>query len=270
MIDKDLQQQLRERFNPDGSDLRRLQLEMLKMLVWFDDFCKKHDIRYWISSGTLIGAVRHGGYIPWDDDLDIDMMREDYEKLKKAMFQEEHPDYVLQDNESDPGYFFSYGKLRHKHSLMEETNRYDRIFNMKGMFMDILTFEKMPRILNKIACLSVGHCYKILNRKGISDEKALRKVQRIYAFNKHLLFPILRLLAKLSPTKWRLRSPGIPYKSRTTEAEVFPLSHVEFEGYSFPAPRDTHSYLTRMYGDYMHLPDLENLHPHFTKYEIYK
>lgn len=268
MIDKDLQQELRARFNPDGSDIRTLQLEMLKMLLWFDDFCKKHNIRYWLSSGTLLGAVRHGGYIPWDDDLDIDMMREDYDKLKAAMLNLDDPDYALQDNESDPGYFFSYGKLRHKHSLMEETNRYDRIFNMKGMFIDILTFEKMPRILNKIACMSVGHSYKILNRPGISDEKALRKVQRIYRFNKHLLFPTLRLIAKCAPTKWRFRSPGIPYKSRTTNDEVFPTTQIEFEGHSFPAPRDTHSYLTRMYGDYMQLPDIENLHPHFATFTI--
>ena len=63
---------LRQRFNPEGSVLRQHQLRMLELLKVIDCICKKHDIPYWLSSGTLIGAARHKGFIPWDDDLDID------------------------------------------------------------------------------------------------------------------------------------------------------------------------------------------------------
>jgi hypothetical protein len=70
-------EELRERYNPEGSLLRRQQTRMLEILLEVDRICQKHDIRYWLSSGTLIGALRHDGFIPWDDDLDIEMMRED-------------------------------------------------------------------------------------------------------------------------------------------------------------------------------------------------
>ena len=79
------QDELRARFNPDGSLLRRQQLRMLDILLEVDKICKKHDIRYWLSSGTLIGAMRHDGFIPWDDDLDIEMLRSDYVRLMKVL-----------------------------------------------------------------------------------------------------------------------------------------------------------------------------------------
>ena len=70
MILPELQEQLRTEYNPDGSILRRQQMKMLDILLRVDKFCKEHDIKYWLSSGTLLGAVRHGGFIPWDDDDD--------------------------------------------------------------------------------------------------------------------------------------------------------------------------------------------------------
>ena len=72
---------LRARFNPDGSLLRCQQLRMLEMLEAFDDICRRHHIRYWLSSGTALGCARHQGFIPWDDDLDVEMLREDYVRL---------------------------------------------------------------------------------------------------------------------------------------------------------------------------------------------
>jgi lipopolysaccharide cholinephosphotransferase len=71
------QESLRQRYNPDGSLLRRQQMRMLDILLEVDRICKKNDIPYWLSSGTLIGAMRHDCFIPWDDDLDIEMMRKD-------------------------------------------------------------------------------------------------------------------------------------------------------------------------------------------------
>ena len=82
MIDPKLQAELRARFNPDGSDLREAQLRMLGLLKFLDDICKKNGLEYWLDSGTLIGAARHGGFIPWDDDVDVCMMKKDADKLK--------------------------------------------------------------------------------------------------------------------------------------------------------------------------------------------
>ena len=101
-------EELRKRFNPEGSLLRRQQMRMLDILIEVDKICKKHDIRYWLSSGTLIGAVRHNGFIPWDDDLDIEMMRSDYLRLMKVLPSELPEWLALQNDETDPNYFFFY------------------------------------------------------------------------------------------------------------------------------------------------------------------
>ena len=77
MISQSVHNALRDKYSPYGSPLRRQQMRMLEILLEIDRICKRHGIQYWLSSGTLIGAARHGGFIPWDDDLDIEMMRED-------------------------------------------------------------------------------------------------------------------------------------------------------------------------------------------------
>ena len=89
----EMNEELRKRFNPEGSMLRRQQMRMLEILLEVDRICKKHDIPYWLSSGTLIGAMRHDGFIPWDDDLDIEMLRSDYLRLMEVL-PKELPDWL--------------------------------------------------------------------------------------------------------------------------------------------------------------------------------
>ena len=110
MISPELQLKLRERFNPEGSMLRRQQQRMLDILLYVDKVCRENDIRYWLSSGTLLGAVRHGGFIPWDDDLDIEMLKEDYEKFMRVFV--DNDDYVLQTRHNDKYYLLPFAKLR--------------------------------------------------------------------------------------------------------------------------------------------------------------
>jgi hypothetical protein len=99
-------EELRQRYNPDGSQLRRHQMRMLDILIEVDRICKKHHISYWLSSGTLIGALRHNGFIPWDDDLDIEMMRSDYLRLMEVLPQELPEWLALQSDKTDPAYFY--------------------------------------------------------------------------------------------------------------------------------------------------------------------
>ena len=85
MIDQNTQKTMNSQYNPEGSVLRNIQLNLLDILVEFDRVCRKNGIRYWLDSGTLLGAMRHGGFIPWDDDLDICILRKDYRKLIRIL-----------------------------------------------------------------------------------------------------------------------------------------------------------------------------------------
>lgn len=262
-------QALRERFNPEGSALRRQQHRMTEMLLAVDRVCRKHNIPYWLSSGTLLGAVRHGGYIPWDDDLDIELLRPDYEHLMRVLPDELPADMVLQTHETDPGYFFLFAKVRDTHSYLSESNRYDRIFRHRGIYIDIFPFEKAPLPLHWISCRAHGFTYKIMKNPRHSDEEARRRVMRLVKLNTRFTFPVLRALSALWPTRLVRYGWGVPYSDPRHLDDIFPLSTVCFEGYDMPAPRDCNAYLTRKFGDYMQLPDLDKLHPHCDEIEFY-
>ena len=253
--------ELRERFCPDGSLLRRQQERMLEMLLVFDEICRRHNIPYWLSSGTLLGAVRHGGFIPWDDDMDVEMLRQDYLRLLEVLPGELPENLAWQSHETDPNYFFSFGKLRDRRSHLEETNRYDRVFKEQGIFIDVFVLERSPLWLHKLSCDTLGHVYKIL-RTSTDDEKAMRSVLRWHKFNHGLLYPVFRFLSRFSSKEFVRHTFGVPYHGSRRLADVFPLSVAQFEGHEFPVPHDCHAYLTRMFGDYMKLPDLDDIHPH--------
>lgn len=254
---------LKARFNPEGSLIRRQQKRMTEMLVCFDRICRKHGIHYWLCSGTLLGCVRHGGYIPWDDDLDVEMLRGDYLQLLRILPKELPDNLQLQTPETDDGYFFAYAKLRDKRSHMQEINRYDRIFRMQGVYIDIFPMEPAPQWLRWISCRTLGRTYKVLNNPRYDDEEARRRVRRIWRFNQRFVFPILRAVARLCPVGEKVRySYGIPYDDVRRRSYLFPLSRAKFEGYDMPVPHDCDPYLRDKFGDYMRLPNLDEMHPH--------
>lgn len=259
---------LKKRFNPEGSLLRRQQHRMTEMLLFIDKVCKKHGIPYWLSSGTLLGCVRHGGYIPWDDDLDIEMLRKDYMRLMEVLPKELPENYALQTHDTDPNYIFAYAKLRDKKSYLEETNHYDRIFKYRGIYIDIFPFEKSPLLLHWISCRAHGFIYKVLNNRRNTDEVAIRKVNRIFRFNEKVTFPLLRALSAFYPSKLVRYSFGVPYSDTRRMEDIFPLTTAKFEGYDMPVPRDCHAYLSRKFGNYMQLPNIDELHLHVYKMEI--
>lgn len=95
--------------------LRQLQCVQLELLMEVDRICKKCDIQYNIIAGTLLGAIRHGGYIPWDDDADVALLRSEYEKFRNACKTElDKTRFYFQDHRNTKGYRWGYGKLRRK------------------------------------------------------------------------------------------------------------------------------------------------------------
>ncbi len=258
-----------ERFNPEGSLLRRQQMRMLEILLEVDRICKKHDIPYWLSSGTLIGAMRHDGFIPWDDDLDIEMMRKDYLRLM-AVLPKELPEWLaLQNSDTDPNYFYFYAKVRDRRSRMLEQNGYDRLWQEQGIYIDIFPMEQHPIWLHKLTEKTVGHMYKIW-RTSTDDKKAIKSVRRIFDFNNKWLFPCLRALLSIFNFHFSIITSGmgIPFHNPRYMEEIFPLTTHLFEGHQFPVPGNADAHLRRIYGDYLQLPNLEKLALHVGKLEF--
>lgn len=267
MISQALHDSLRAKYSPDGSPLRRQQERMLELLCEIDRICKKHGICYWLSSGTLIGAVRHGGFIPWDDDLDIEMMREDYDRLMDILPTELPSTMALQNHRTDHTYFFFYAKVRDRRSLLSEGNNYDRMWKEQGIYIDIFPLEYQPISIHKISEKTAGHMYKIW-RTCTDDNLGIRKVMRLFHFNRRFVFPLLRLLCSISGTDVITSGMGIPYHNPRFAKDIFPLATLKFEGREFPVPHNYDHMLRLMYGDYMQLPPEERITTHCVRLEF--
>ena len=261
------QEELRARFNPDGSLLRRQQMVMLEMVKELDRICKKHGIPYFLFGGTLLGAIRHNGFIPWDDDLDVGMMRKDYLKLLKLLPSELPDNIALQTNDVDKNYFYFFAKLRHRGSFLDEEN-YDRVFKERGIYIDIFPFDKMRFWTHRLAEPLQGHTFKIF-RTGKNDVLSMRKIRAITWVNRHISFPFLRFISKITYGKTLTYDYGIPFHLVYDINDIFPLKTHVFEGLNLPVPVNSDSILSNLYGDYMQLPNLDHLVPHVQKLEFY-
>lgn len=251
---------LRRRFSPAGSQLRLLQDRMLKMLVQVDEFCSAHGIRYWLSSGTCLGAIRHGGFIPWDDDVDIEMRKEDYERFVKLFHNFNGLEIQTPDN--DPLYSSPYAKIRDKYSIVSEADGSDVNYSFRGAFIDVFCIED---ISDFSAHLSL-HLRWRLSMYG--KRVSMTKMQRIvFLLRKKFIYkvviPCLRLLDTFLPRRLQYTyGTGFISEHRAAE-DVSSIIRVPFETVMLPVPRGYHGYLQKLYGNYLQLPDLDSIKPHF-------
>ena len=260
------QEELRRRFNPDGSPLRRQQLRMLELMDLLDQICRRHDIPYFLYGGTLLGAIRHNGFIPWDDDLDVGFLRRDYLRLMKVLPQELPDDVALQTNDTDKNYFYFFGKLRDRHSFLDEGN-YDSVFRERGIFIDLFPFCRQRLWTHLLAEPLQAHCFKIF-RTSSNKDQAMRKIRAITWTNKHLTFPVLRFISRVTGGKTLTYDYGMPFHIVYDERDIFPLTTHDFEGLQLSVPGNYHRMLTTQFGDYMQLPDLNHLTGHVQRLEF--
>ena len=263
-----------------SEEFRRMQLVGLEILTEVDRVCRKHNINYVIFCGTLLGAVRHKGYIPWDDDADIAMLREDYEKFKAVLHDINPAICFVQDHETDPEYRWGYTKVRRTGTSYIRLGQ-EHLKNKTGIFIDIFPMDDVPnsiagQIFQDFYCYC---CRKILwSEVGKYQEKGIKKYffRLISHINKDRVFKWIDHYVKKSnngtPNRVRnLLFPAIgklyihnPIKDRYGMPKEWFLERAkyEFEGHKFYGTKDYDAILKYTYGDYMTPPPIEKREQH--------
>lgn len=258
-------QQLRSQYNPDGSDLRQVQLRMLQLLITFDNICRKHNLRYWLSFGTLLGAARHNGFIPWDDDTDVCMPREDAIKLKSLMGNRIYNNQlILQTKETDPHYInSSWMTIRDIKSEYIQDSDLHNSLKYRGLQIDIFIIDEgLSPLLKKISTYYQTHLIwgPWLNRK----ERIFRPTVKVF----HSLFErvISPLFRSIKFNKDLDIGYGCPFGKPVPSEIIFPLKEIKFEGYDFFCPNNVDTYLTALYGDWSQIPPQDKIVTHNVKF----
>lgn len=239
------------KYNPEGSTLRKAQMRMLDILLVVDKIFRKHHIEYWLDGGTLLGAVRHGGFIPWDDDLDINVRVSDIPRVRQILQTELPQNLCYQDLTTDWNYYMLIGKVRDKKSIFKEP--FSRLLKEKGIYIDLIPMEEVVslKIKNIIDFVYIRCVRGVHNYSDRFIEKFLG-----YVCYLPVLFGVgvCRLWTKLFHSRmWGHRYGWISY-NHIEEKDIFPLTEIDFEGYKVFAPHDPDAYLTALFGNYMQIP----------------
>lgn len=244
----------------------QLRSTMLDILSEIHSFCEKNSLRYFMAFGTLLGAVRHKGFIPWDDDVDIWMPRPDYERFLAAFA---HPYYKVLTARNDASYPLDFAKVHDERTLVEETGGDGNW----GIFVDVFPLDGMPsedefrRLKKKVAAVRRIIANQRFTRKfKISRETGLKKsLAAIVGKIAHPFVSLSRLIRKEEDIMRRHDYDSCPFISDLTD--IHPLLFekgiaeerilLDFEGRRFYAPKEYDKWLTILFGDYMTPPPEE-------------
>lgn len=239
------------------SQLKACQQKQLAILDEIDRICKKHEIEYWLDGGTLLGAVRHKGFIPWDDDIDIAMTKLNLRRFM-AIAPKELPSHLVMQNPWRSATKEPIVKVRDLNSLIIEPGDDMSLPYEKGLYADIFPFIKYPcvsRGFTRVITRGICKAYSILHSRHYYS---LRSFAELFWFGAkyYLYYAVWRLSYIFNPplSHYGTIPMNNGYGVKHRNDETWPLSTVVFEGRTFPAPKDPDAYLTEQYGDYMTLP----------------
>lgn len=255
-------------------DLRALQLAELELLLEFQRLCKALGLRFYLTAGTLLGAVRHKGFIPWDDDIDVVMPRRDYDKLARLAPKAVSPECVYQEYRTEPNFPYYFAKLRKRGTRVEEPIL--RAIDMEqGIYIDVLPLDRCPGprratvLFKGVELLDCAVLARVSSEFVCGYQKpymrflwnALRRLPNGALFT---LREGLRKLLGLGGKRLCTVGGHHGYPRESYLPEWFDqTAELEFEGHSFPAPAGWDALLTNMYGDYMALPPETEWGGHF-------
>lgn len=263
---------LHQKYNPEGSQMRELQHRLLDMLLYIDDVCKNLNIPYYIDGGTCLGAVRHGGFIPWDDDLDIVIDIKYYKTLCNYLLSHPHPSYILHNRKTDNNYYLGWAKLRDKYSESEYTGNepaiapQERVFKYTGVAIDLFVYS--DHVIPWLSKLVHGIHRRINLRYLVGKHKILADV--LYWFCFRILKPLANVIGLVFSNRKTIAHDYLSNNTfhRFKKDKVYPLAPIEFEGHTFMAPHDTDYFLKVLYNNYMGLPPESARHHHDLVYTL--
>lgn len=265
----------------DDKTLKHLQSLELMILKDFIKICEENDLTYYMYAGSLLGAVRHNGFIPWDDDLDVIMFREDYEKFKKVFISSPNEKYELLTNETEEDYFHTLSKLMIKDTRFEE-NWVSQVNFHVGINMDIFVLDDLSdNNLKRNYQLKRAFLY---NKLLIMSKIKLDDLPLVTKLITHTGYYILNLF-KVKPFTIYKRCLKFLNKFKDDNADcVFDISatadeypqiflkedfkdtiKIKFEDIEVNIPKGYDNILKSLYGDYMQLPPEEDRYNHITE-----
>lgn len=262
-----------ERVILSPEELRNLQLLELEMLVEVDRICRKYEIEYSLDGGTLLGAVRHKGFIPWDDDADIIFTRHEYAKFCKACKKELDTErFFLQDYQTDENYRWGFAKLRRNGTELVRRGQ-EHMSYRTGVYIDIFVVDHVPDgPLARKLFYGYNFCIRkvLYSELGMVAEKraGMRLFYRIlYKIPRNTMFHMRNCMAaKCNRKETELVSHLLyPYPSKETKygmpsACFKEYCDIEYEGMMLRGFVDYDRYLNLLYHDYMTLPPVEKRH----------
>lgn len=249
------------------TDRKKIWTVLLDLMLTFDDVCKKHNLTYFLEAGSLLGAIRHKGFIPWDDDVDVLMPRKDYQKFLELSNEFVAP-YFLQTPYTDEGYFYSFPKIRNSNTTALNQMFCYQNFN-HGMWLSIFPIDNWDvnggeERYAKIKELNMDNStYMRISNPNLSEKDQ----QRVKNYCGRDPFDTIKELDRIAQEcngyKTEFVTVGstavISYSRKLWYAEDFSSAiEWDFEDFKFPVPVGYDRFLKVMYGDYMKLPPVED------------
>lgn len=247
-------------------DVKAVQNRLMEMAKSTIDILERHGFHYMIAFGTLLGAVRHGGFIPWDDDLDFFLFDEEYDAAIDCLRQELPQDIIVHDRLTDPIYWPAWSRLR---DLNSKTTAIkfpdDNAYKYTGINLDLYRIKRVKK------CDAEEYrrkeYLKFLIRKH--DAGLIEKEKFEELFEKGIEDCYMASANKESDTGKEVFAFVLAFKEVAVD-DILPLKKVKFEDCEFWAPNNTDACLTHMYGDYMQIPEFSKRKPHYDRIEFLK